>query len=425
MKKAQIPSNFLRYSIAVIILVAILIFGYSTISSFGSKSCSSNLEITKEKLKATIWDMTSQVGSITKETFAIPCKVDKIMFVDIDRDVSFSPLLDYPIMHDSITSGVKENIFFLRGGEIVDSVYADNVYLENPYYNCFQVRSSKIEATFEGHGKDTKVYKLDSRYDCTYSIPNPIELDTEDLTDILEEIQEEWDDEINESRVDACILEREFTELDGETRITITNQNCNVSFFESIPKCAIRYLQEAINNGEINLSGIGFYVNITDDPLIMWSFTPDETEKFYEIKEDIKENCKRQFVSVAINTTEDPVAQAAAAAALSGTTIATQITALRGYFTAAETIAGTSSSTLNHGLNDLDFIERKVDKALDTTMPDSSRWSSKLAAEIRADLIGGLYEDIMTNPGAYETAIDNLETSIEDIVVPEPGSFTS
>lgn len=277
--------------VALILTLLVFIFGYKGVAKTAQTGCLAQLNSFEKNFLGDVESLYTQSGSVIEKKYGVPCGVEKIYFVDITKEVSFSSLGDFPEMVDSIHSGVQKNVFLIKGGKVYDSFYGGDIDVENPYFDCYDTKAGTLNLYLKGKDSSAGILKKDSRFDCTFSEPLPVELTPEDLGDFLEEIG-------GGVKTDDCEIERSITEEGGSTKITIIKFGGKCRYFENIPKCAIESLVEAINSGEIELGGAEIF---SEDPIIMWDFDPGRVEEIYTfLNKLIDESCKREFLGAAV-----------------------------------------------------------------------------------------------------------------------------
>lgn len=293
-KKAQVERIFVWF-LAIIMLALILFFGYNAIAKTTQKGCEAQLILFEKRFTADIESMYAQQGSVVEKSYSVPCGVDRIYFVDIGRDVSFSSLSDYPEIMDSLNvTGTGKNVFLIKGGEVYRSFSGGDMEIANPYFDCYITKTGALGLFLEGKAGRTGILKKNDRFDCTFTEPLPVELDTIDLEAFLDETGEY---EIKED----CEVTRTITLTDeGYTNISIQNCDEDNLFFENIPTCALETLNDL---GVIKLSPDEATL-IKSGPLIMWSFAAGDV-KSYEIKKAIELNCKTEFEGIAVEVVEE------------------------------------------------------------------------------------------------------------------------
>ena len=170
-KRGQMHSRVFMYILAVIIAAFLLLFGYKMISSAKEKACETRLVILENDLKESIKSISARVGSVSDETYDVPCGIKKIYFVDLDKGLASSTFSKYPLMEDMIEGGVKENVFLIKSSDAEESFYVGDLEIEYPHYKCFSIKNEKLELFLEGYGASTNVRHKDDYSDCAENLP--------------------------------------------------------------------------------------------------------------------------------------------------------------------------------------------------------------------------------------------------------------
>ena len=150
-KRAQIQSQHLIYIFALVIVVLILILGYKTTSGYQRKTDQISQIQFEQKLRNDVESLSSDYGSVKVKEYQLPPGFDEICFVDLEK-VDTENIFNYPLIKDSVKSGVKANVFLLRENDNkFEESYIEGLKLQNfPYYSC--VKSKKAELTIQGLG---------------------------------------------------------------------------------------------------------------------------------------------------------------------------------------------------------------------------------------------------------------------------------
>lgn len=293
-KKAQAEKLFV-WILAIIMAALILFFGYNAVSKTTQTGCMAQLVLFEKSFVSDIESMYTQQGSVAEKNYNVPCGIDRIYFVDIDKDVSFSPLVDYPEIMDSL-NGTDKNVFLIKGNEVYRSFSGGDIEIAIPYFDCYITNTGALSLFLEGKKGGTGILKENFRFDCTFAEPVPVELDPVDLGNFLEDIGEG-------SRTDDCDVARSISKEGGDTVITIIKSGEECRYFEEIPKCAIDSLMEAIDNGEIELENADIF---SDDPLIMWDFETkgSATEIYRLLNQIVDDDCRRKFKGAPVEIPE-------------------------------------------------------------------------------------------------------------------------
>ncbi len=295
-KRGQLHSGIIRVFIIAIIIVLISYFGYKGFSKISGTTCRSELALFEKDLQVAARGISSQTGSVEEKKYKVPCKAERIYFVDLSAfatlgDESLELLEEYAEMEDSVRSGAKKNVFLIKNNEIIDTFEMGDLNIGPPYYDCYITKTGILDIYLEGKKGEAGILKKDEKFDCTFEGPLPVDLSDEDEDEFLEDVGEE---EVIE---EGCEIIREIVEIPGEEGVRVVINKTGTSkctYFENIPKCAVKSLIKAIEEGEFPLEG-GWEI-FAEDPIIMWDFGINEDWGFYQIlNKIIKESCKREF----------------------------------------------------------------------------------------------------------------------------------
>ncbi len=154
-KKAQ--SNYmLRYIIISIFFVVLIIFSYKILTGFKEEQRQAISIELKEKIKAAIEVISTNKGTRDEGLFGVPSGTDWVCFVDTSKrqELLKNPFLDkYILIKESIASFSKENMFIIKGSEVVSSEYIGEICLDDyPYYICKETKNDLLNILLEGKG---------------------------------------------------------------------------------------------------------------------------------------------------------------------------------------------------------------------------------------------------------------------------------
>ena len=298
-QRAQISGQMFIYIFSALVIVFIVIFGYSAVQKLSDKQCEAERVTFKAEIEENLKDLFGG-GSIT-EMLRMPCETTKIIMIDVTKDVPIELFYDYPMLLNSVrdTAGDEAFLFDKDKFEVMD---IDGLRLTHPFYRCFNSPTGFVELEFSRQENGVSIAPTEPGNDCTdYTMPEDAPTQTE--IGMREEIfgnassfhrAADPEAEYNESR-DNFTMERRISEGDGITEIIIViTPNGNTILkdyyhFESIPKDCLY---------ELSSIGYEFYGEedaevILDDPLIGWHFTEiaEETEFSYNLEIDIEEYC--------------------------------------------------------------------------------------------------------------------------------------
>lgn len=141
------------YVLTIILIGFILVYGYNAITTFGEKSEQVSFIKLKSDLSNIVEIITPDYGSVKIRSFDVPGGYNKVCF--IKNFPSFPSLsgTSYPIIEDSVNSGVKKNMFLIKEGAEESFFIGDiEVVSEDNEILCVEVVSNMITVKFEGKG---------------------------------------------------------------------------------------------------------------------------------------------------------------------------------------------------------------------------------------------------------------------------------
>ena len=294
MRRAQIQEPF-RTLFALVVVGLILFFGFRLFGDVAETSCQTDMTKFKVDMEHFLDDSAGAAERSMEKQLRVPCGADKVLFFDRDKQVLFDGFERYPEVENILGSQTDENMFLIKNGEIIQSLHLPNISIKVPYFLCAATDHNLIDLSLSADRNG----KIDLResgigQSCTYSYVTPIELSVEDAVEVMYEIFKVNESALNQSIVDpmAVNLTRGITYEGNWTVINITKDTGNMTYYEMIPKCAMESFKAYQSAGLIQINGGGF-VNLTDDPLIMWHLDDAKESIQYKIKGLIEPDCMR------------------------------------------------------------------------------------------------------------------------------------
>ena len=162
MKKSQAGSEVFIFLLGILIAAAILIYGYSAISSFLGDTERISLLKFSNNLEAEVRTISTQFGDVRRVQFDLPSTYSKICFLDLEYPEKFSSDIcnpatqDYnPIICDAWTTpGINQNVFFEPMAE--STIPSLPLRIEEGYL-CVTPVQGRIILRFEGRGDSVKI----------------------------------------------------------------------------------------------------------------------------------------------------------------------------------------------------------------------------------------------------------------------------
>ena len=315
-KKSMIHGKIFGFFLTLIIVGAMLLFAANYLDKIKISFCQKSLILFEQDLKDSVEKMYSRFDSVQEKRLMVPCDIDRIFFIDLDKDMeaSFKSLYEFPFIEDSIKNSVRDNAFFIKDGKLVGSSYIGNIELKEPYFVCSDTSGGTLNLYMSGKGASAEIANTDCGNDCTFEV---VELDEDTARDIIEHAKQlpsggpEGDIEtelgiFRETNKKVKIARRfNCGKKPGETvvEILIKGNAKNFKLIESIPKECVDYLNKYLKN----MTGEYDSFDIIYDPLIVWHFNSisEETIVSYVLNLDLSEYCLDSFESIGLGVTPE------------------------------------------------------------------------------------------------------------------------
>jgi hypothetical protein len=153
-KKAQNAGQILVYVLTVVIMGAILLFGYRSIMDFKSRTDKISMVDFQKKLESSINTITPDFGTMRRKTFLLSTEFKEVCFVTNYGTPVFDAdeFAGYPIIEDSVESQTGNNIFLITvDGEISESFGLGEIRTPGDF-NCVPIVDARLSVSIEGKG---------------------------------------------------------------------------------------------------------------------------------------------------------------------------------------------------------------------------------------------------------------------------------
>lgn len=336
MKKAEFAGPLVTWIVVIIIIGMSLIFGFNSISSIRQKSCIVNSVFFESNLIPDVEAMSTQPGSVSESSYPIPCDVDKVYIIDtahadeiLAADYMEQILENVPIVYEEVKARTGNNLFLFSGNKFEKTMQLEDVVIKWPYYQCFEVKKSRLDLFLEGSPTGGTFLKhKDEATNCgpitiqvleqtTVVASNALSRVDEDgqsleSNDIADKLDDIMPPDLNEEEKKDYIAQRveatepfvemaritDFNEDDDTTTIDIIiraeDRDLNDFFFiEDLPKECVGDLREAIGAARlIVMEGNGGGADefkYQRDPQMMWNFGAIDNNAPRHIRYDLEE----------------------------------------------------------------------------------------------------------------------------------------
>lgn len=157
MKKAVAYQVFV-YVLSILIVGLVLYYGYGAVKGFGEKEKELQFIKFTTDFENTINSIAPDYGTVRVKSITVPSIFLEVCIVDPDfigdpPEVLEQNKNDYPLIYDSVESGVERNIFPIPDGE---QFYVKKIELPSGF-ECFPVTQGQIRVRLEGLGDRTKI----------------------------------------------------------------------------------------------------------------------------------------------------------------------------------------------------------------------------------------------------------------------------
>ncbi|MBI2128637.1 hypothetical protein HYU07_00210 [Candidatus Woesearchaeota archaeon] len=166
MAKAEVQNLVFVFILALLVIALVMIFGFKAIRDLMVKSTEADFIRFKTSLERDISAITTEAGSSELLDLKLPAGYNQICFVDDGLIGSSSPSASLnSIIKNSISSGVKKNIFLVKSKASVESFYAGKINIPdpdltdsaNPLFLCADASSGRATFRITGRGNYVEI----------------------------------------------------------------------------------------------------------------------------------------------------------------------------------------------------------------------------------------------------------------------------
>jgi len=159
-KFAQIQTQIFVYILALIVIALVLLYGYTSIKGFITRSEQVNLVQFRTDLSNAIEMQSTEYGSVIMKKAILPKGFNKLIIIDLNKvtNTSGSFETDYPYVHDSWTGNVSKNVFLI-GKNKFDSFYSGKIYFDASDHILIDAPDRVVKLKLSGMGSSTKIEK--------------------------------------------------------------------------------------------------------------------------------------------------------------------------------------------------------------------------------------------------------------------------
>ena len=151
--RGQLIGQIFIYIITLVLVTFLLIYGYRAITTFKDKAEQISYIQFKNEIENTIEVLTVDFGSVKVKDFVVPEKINTVCFVTNYPSLPTLSNTKYPIIEDSVNSGVNKNVFLI--GKNVENSFSVGKISSDEDLFCFPVVDNRIRIRLEGKGDHT------------------------------------------------------------------------------------------------------------------------------------------------------------------------------------------------------------------------------------------------------------------------------
>lgn len=153
MRRAQIQGQIFVYILALFIVGLILYFGYNAIQDLTDRADLAAKIKFQTDIESYIKSLRGNYGSEKTIRLNVPGGFEKVCFADISFHFG-NEMNDYPIIEESVKSGVQKNVFLFPPG--TDAYYVGEMEVADNF-KCFDVLAGRITIKLEGKGNSVEI----------------------------------------------------------------------------------------------------------------------------------------------------------------------------------------------------------------------------------------------------------------------------
>jgi hypothetical protein len=153
--KGQLIGQVFIYLITILVVSFILFFGYRAMMTFKEKSEQVSLIQLKNDLQNTVEVLSFDYGSVREKRFVVPETINQVCFVQNYGGMPTLQNTPYPLIEDSVNSGVDSNVFLIAAN-VEESFYLEKISAPTVLF-CVPVIANQITLRMEGRGDHTAI----------------------------------------------------------------------------------------------------------------------------------------------------------------------------------------------------------------------------------------------------------------------------
>ena len=350
-RRGDISEAWLKSFVIIIVVAAIILFGYRSFTALGSKGCRTEIGLLVQQMRADIEPLQLEEKAVVPKEYVFTCGDQVYLFdtasINISDEGHKAALRQFPLILEELSTGSGRNFFLLSGNRLDVSSSVGALRFPFPYYACFQQSSGRIKVLYSSWNGSVSVNASEPRYSCVPTIQQ-VKVGEDERDDVIEEalggggtcdaknhntfqgsgdsaglsddkeneageelekLCEDNNIELTDDKVDIHRLVR-FDEEKEKTHVSIVVKSRgedfdNFIYLEQFPKDCLGKLSDALES-EDSLALTRQSVKVKDDPLMMWNLgklKPGKDKMFgYSIKKRLDEpDCEGAVKGVGVS----------------------------------------------------------------------------------------------------------------------------
>lgn len=148
--RAQISQVFI-YVITLLIVALVLFYGYRAISIFKEKADQVSFLQMKNDMENAVKSVSVDFGTVKTREIPLPQNINEVCIVSTHPGLPQLSGTPYPLIEDSVNSGVSKSVFLIGDRNVKESFYVEKVYVDGGIV-CIPSISNKLVLKMEGRG---------------------------------------------------------------------------------------------------------------------------------------------------------------------------------------------------------------------------------------------------------------------------------
>ena len=156
-RKSQNVGQIFIYVLTIVIVGAILVFGYMAIQDFVGRINKVSEVQFRNSVTDQIKKIANQHGTLKQLEFTLSSNPKSVCFISSYGGIPPTLNVPYPLIMDAVKYNTTINVFILNvNKDIVDSFKTTPVIVSNGF-KCFEVMNSRITLRIEGMGNYAEI----------------------------------------------------------------------------------------------------------------------------------------------------------------------------------------------------------------------------------------------------------------------------